>query len=273
MDYGIPVPSTPRTGLGTRLRRGLAASSGVVLPLLGLGLVLAAWYTATAFFGIRSVILPTPASVLDELVARPAYLAEHARVTLVQTLVGFGMTTAVGVAIGTVIAASRVVNRMTSPWLVALNAVPKVALAPLLVVWLGFEMESRVAMVILMCFFPIVLATTTGLTSTPNELSELARSLDAPRWRTFVTIRFPHALPQIFVGLKVAIPLAVVGSVIGEFRGNDGLGQVITRASAMADTKLAFAAIVVLSVMSVLLYYALVAVERLALPWVRNTTS
>lgn len=273
MDYGVPLPAPRPTGLGLKLRRGLTAASGVALPLLGLALVLGAWFAATTFLDIRSVVLPKPTAVWGELVDRPEYLAEHSWVTLKQTLTGFGLTVALGTLIGTVVAASRLVNKMFSPWLVALNAVPKVALAPLLVVWLGFGMESRVAMVTLMCFFPIVLATTTGLTSTPSELSELARSLDAPTWRTFIRVRFPHALPQIFVGLKVAMPLAVVGSVIGEFRGNDGLGQVITVAGGAGNTKLAFAAIAILCVMSVLLYYALVAVERLALPWVRDTTS
>ncbi len=272
MDHGISMPSATPLTVSKRLRRGVNTSATVLLPLVTLGLVLGAWWAATTFTDIRSILLPSPGSVLEELRNRPEYLATHARVTLVETLVGFGLTTVGGILIGTLIAASRTLSRMVSPWLVALNAVPKVALAPLLVLWLGWELEMRVGMVVLMCFFPVVLATTTGLLSTPNELSELARSLDAPRWRTFILVRFPHALPQIFVGLKVAMPLAVVGAVLGEFRGRDGLGQVIT-VSSTGNTTLAFAALLVVSVLSVALYYALVLLERLALPWVRHTTS
>lgn len=253
MDKGVQSPQATAAVSERTGTRGLGAGSAVLLPLAGFLIVIAAWWLATALFGIRPVTLPPPQSVFTELVQRADFLIEHARVTLTETLIGFGITVVVGMLAGALIANSRLVDQMTSPWLVALNAVPKVALAPLLVVWLGFGMESRVAMVTLMCFFPIILATATGLRSTPAELSELARSLDAPRWRTFVKVRFPHALPQIFVGLKVAVPLAVVGAVIGEFRGSTGLGQIIVRASGMADTKLAFASIVVLSVMSVLL--------------------
>lgn len=266
---GHSVSQSTRPRVGPRSNRATAA---VLLPLVGLALVIAAWWMATDVFGVRPIIVPSPQSVLGELIDRPQFLAKHATVTLTQTLVGFSLMTVVGIVIGAAIANSMVVDQMVSPWLVALNAVPKVALAPLLVVWFGFGMGSRVAMVALLCFFPIVLATATGLKSTPSELVELSRSLDASRWQTFVKVRFPYALPQIFVGLKVAMPLAAVGSVVGEFRGNDGLGQVIVRATATLDTKLSFAAIVVVSAMSVMLYYALVLVERLVLPWVRETT-
>jgi NitT/TauT family transport system permease protein len=250
----------------------MAAASAWALPLAGFALVIAAWWAATVAFDIRPILLPPPGDVWDALIHRSDFLLREARVTLKQVLIGFFLTTAGGLVIGTLIAGSRTLDQMVSPWLVALNAVPKVALAPLLVVWLGFGTEPRVAMVVLMCFFPIVLATFTGLKSTPAELAELARSLDADRWRTFVKVRFPYALPHIFVGLKVAMPLAVVGSVIGEFRGRGGLGQIIVQAPSTGASDLAFASIVLLSVMSVLLYYALVWLERLLLPWVRATT-
>jgi NitT/TauT family transport system permease protein len=259
-----------RAGRGSR--RLLASAAPVVLPLVGLVLVLGTWWGATELFEIRPILLPPPDDVGRALLERSDFLLRELRVTLYEVLVGFLLTTAGGLLIGTVIAHSRTVDQMVSPWLVALNAVPKVALAPLLVVWLGFGSEPRIAMVILLCFFPVVLATFTGLTSTPVELAELARSLDASRWQAFVKVRFPYALPQIFVGLKVAMPLAFVGAVIGEFRGRGGLGQIIVQAPSSGDTALAFASIVVLSGMSIACYYALVGLERVLLPWVRATT-
>jgi NitT/TauT family transport system permease protein len=235
--------------------------------------MVSAWWSLAVARDLPSIILPTPPDVLDALARSPIYLLGQARITFLETIVGFGITTVGGLAIGVVIAHSVTADKMFSPWLVAFNAVPKVALAPLLVVWFGFGMESRVAMVILMCFFPIVLATIAGLTQTPAEMIELTRSLDASRFQTFVKVRLPYALPQIFVGLKVAMPLAIIGAVIGEFRGNGGLGQVIVRAGGTGDTALAFAAIVVLSAMSVVMFYLMVWAERAMVPWVRSTTS
>jgi NitT/TauT family transport system permease protein len=136
---------------------------------------------------------------------------------------------------------------------------------------MGFGQGPKVVMVVLLCFFPIVLSVATGLTRTPADLAELTRALSASRWRTFIKVRMPSALPQIFVGLKVAMPLAVIGALVGELSGStEGLGFVIQNAG--ADTAMAFAAIVLLALMSVVLFYALVVVERLSVPWVRETT-
>jgi NitT/TauT family transport system permease protein len=252
----------------------MARGSVVVLPALALIIALAAWWAATEFLDIQRILLPPPADVLAELRERPAYLTEHGWVTAVESLVGFAIAAGSGLVIGTAIALSRVFSQMTYPWLVAFNAIPKIALAPLLIVWLGFNLEPKVAMAALVSFFPVVLATATGLTSTPSELVELARSLDASRWQTFVKVRFRYALPQIFIGLKLAMPLAVIGAVIGEFAGGrEGLGYVINQSGGLGQTQLAFAALAVLSVLSIALYYALIGLEWLALPWVRATTS
>jgi len=262
-----------KSSVGTVVRRLGSAAAPVLLPTVGLVFVIAAWWAATALLDVLPIVLPPPLDVWESLITRTDFLLQEAGVTIYQVLIGYALTVAGGLAIGTVIASSKVVDQMVSPWLVALNAIPKVALAPLLVVWMGFGREPRIVMVILLCFFPIVLATVTGLTSTPTELVELSRSLEATRWRIFIKIRYPHALPHIFVGLKVAMPLAVVGSVIGEFRGRGGLGQIIVQAPSSGSTDLAFGSIVVLSVISIALYYAVVGAERLLLPWVRATVS
>jgi NitT/TauT family transport system permease protein len=160
---------------------------------------------------------------------------------------------------------------MVYPLLVAVNSVPKVAVAPLLVVWLGYGVLPKVLMVFLICFFPIVISTVSGLGSTPPEFIELARSLEAKPGKTFIKIRLPNAMPQVFVGLTVAMTLAVIGAVIAEYQGGTtaGLGFVIVQSSGMGLTEQSFAAITILAVMSIVLFYTLVGLERLLLPWAR----
>jgi NitT/TauT family transport system permease protein len=157
---------------------------------------------------------------------------------------------------------------MTMPVLAAVNAVPKVALAPLLLVWLGFGDSPKIVMVILVSFFPVVVSTMAGLTSAPADLRELARSLSASWWQTFVKVRLSWALPQMFVGLKVATPLAIIGAVIGEVVNPDhGLGSVIVGSGSSSDTPQAFAALVLLALMGVILFYLMAGIERLLVPW------
>jgi NitT/TauT family transport system permease protein len=218
------------------------------------------------------VVVASPPDTLEFLVSNPSLLAEHAQVTLIESAAGFLLSVVVGLLIGAVLAQSRVANQMFYPWLIAFNAVPKVALAPIVVLALGFTMQPRIVMAVLLGFFPVVIATVTGLRSTPADLAELARSLDASRLQAFVKVRLPNALPQIFIGLKVALPLAVIGAVVAELHsGSMGLGYLITQAS--LNKPLAFASIVVVSGLSIALYYLLVALERMLLPWVRATTA
>jgi NitT/TauT family transport system permease protein len=248
--------------------------SAVAWPVLGLAVAIAGWWAATVAFNVQTIILPSPLEVLSAFSALRTELLKQTWSTAVATLLGFGISVLVGVLIGVAIAAWRPFERMFQPLLVAFNAVPKVALAPLMLVWFGYGRTPVLAMAFMVCFFPIVLSTATGLTSTPADLAELARSMDASRLQTFVRVRLPAALPQMFVGLKVAMPLAVIGVVVGEMQyGESGLGMIIVQTSGQADTASAFAAIALLALVSIVLYYALVLIERLLLPWVRATTS
>lgn len=270
------VASRIPNGATAARRSGTGAGAAAVgLPALGLVIVITTWWLLTSVLElIHPVVLPPPEAVLSAFTSASDGLLKHAAATTMETLTGFLLSTVAGVLIGLSLAASRVVERMFSPLLVAVNAVPKIALGPLLVVSLGWGQKSILTMVFLLCFFPIVLSTATGLTSTPADLAELARSLDASRWQAFRKVRLPAALPQIFVGLKVAMPLAAIGAVIGEFQaGEAGLGYLIVQASGVADTATVWAAIVLVALASILLYFALVLIERLALPWVRETTS
>lgn len=265
----VPVP-VPRSGL----RRG-TGTGAVLLPSAGLLVALGVWWLLTSVLKVvHPVVLPPPGAVLSAFTAAPARFLEHTGDTTVETLAGFALSAACGVLIGLSLAGSPLLERMFTPLLVAVNAVPKIALGPLLVGALGWGQKPVLTMVFLLCFFPIVLSTATGLTSTPADLAELARSLDASRWQAFRKVRLPAALPQIFVGLKVAMPLAAIGAVIGEFlAGESGLGYLIVQAGGVGDVATAWVAIILIGLMSILLYFALVLMERFALPWVRETTS
>lgn len=256
-------------------RAGARGLSGVALAVAGAVVTLAVWWLVTDVFRlVHPVVVPPPGLVWEKFLEQPARLLEETGVTSLETVVGFALSTVAGMFIGIMLAASSIIERMFSPLLVALNAVPKIAIAPLLVVALGWGQKPILTMVFLLCFFPIVLSTAVGLTTTPTDFAELARSLDCSRWQTFRKVRLPAALPQIFVGLKVGMPLASIGAVIGEFdAGERGLGYVIVQTSGLGDTATAWACILLIAFVSILLYYGVVLLERLALPWFRETTS
>ncbi|GIE54027.1 ABC transporter permease [Amorphoplanes nipponensis] len=265
-----PAPAAAEPAGGARRRTLLA----VAWPLLGLAVAIGLWWAGTTLFSINTVVLPSPPAVIDGFGRYHEFLVDEAWHTTAATVEGFLLSVGVGVLLGAAIAAWGPFERMFSPLLVAFNAVPKVALAPLVLIWFGYGRTPILAMAFMVCFFPIVLSTATGLTSTPADLAELVRSMDASRMQTFARVRLPAALPQIFVGLKVAMPLAVIGVVVGEMQyGESGLGTIIVQTSGQGDTATAFAAITLLALISIVLYYLLVVGERLALPWVRATTS
>ncbi|WFF01472.1 ABC transporter permease [Micromonospora sp. WMMD964] len=273
------VAATPAPGAGPESGRagrgaGLRAGAGAALPAVGLLIALAVWWLTARLELIHPAALPPPGEVLTAFVDKPAQMLGHTWDTMLEILYGFALSVAAGVLIGLSLASSRTVERMFTPLLVAVNAVPKITLGPLLVVAFGWGQTPILTMVFLLCFFPIVLSTATGLTTTPADLAELVRSWNASRWQAFRKVRFPAALPQIFVGLKVAMPLAAIGAVIGEFQaGESGLGFVITQYAGVGDTATAWAAIMLVALVSILLYSALLLTERMALPWVRETTS
>jgi NitT/TauT family transport system permease protein len=262
----ITIP--PGTGEQLLGRRAAGAAARVLLPTLTLAALVALWWLATIVFHWKPFLVPSPKNVWHELVAQRHLLPGHVEATLAETLQGFGLAILLGIPAAVAIAYSRLLESTIYPVLIALNAIPKIAIAPLLVIWMGFGSGPKVTMVVLICFFPIVISTATGLKSTPVEFVDLVRSLAASPVQQFVKVRFPAALPFVFVGLKVAISLAVIGAVVGEFVGaTKGLGYVIVASGQNANTSLAFAAIVLLSLMSIVLFYALVIAERVLVPW------
>jgi NitT/TauT family transport system permease protein len=271
-DVATP-PAAATSAVEQAPARGRTVAA-VTWPVLGLAVAVGIWWAVTAALDVQAFILPAPADVVSAYAALQDELLKQTWSTTVATVLGFGLSVVVGALIGIAIAAWRPFERMFQPLLVAFNAVPKVALAPLVLIWFGYGRTPVLAMAFMVCFFPIVLSTATGLTSTPADLAELARSMNASWLQTFLRVRLPAALPQIFVGLKVGLPLAVIGVVVGEMQyGGSGLGMIIVQTSGQADTASAFAAIALLALVSIVLYYALVLAERLLLPWVRATTS
>lgn len=240
----------------------------VVLPAaMFVGLVLA-WEAAYAVFNIPRFVVPAPFGIIAETWDRRLYLLGHTWVTLYETLAGFGLSILVGTPLAVLIVYSPLLRSAVYPLLVVTQAVPKVAIAPVLLLLLGAGEVSKVVVAFLVAFFPIVVDTATGLAATPPELLDLSRSYRASALKTFLKVRFPMALPFFFSGLKVAVTLAVIGAVVGEFVGSDkGLGYVILSATSYWKSNLAFAAMGILALLAVGLFGLVELVERLVCPW------
>jgi NitT/TauT family transport system permease protein len=239
-----------------------------VLPALGLVLLVLVWHFYAVAFDVPAAVLPRPAQVLDSAIANWRLIVSEGRVTLLESLYGFILAFALGVPLAVAIAGSRTLNLMFYPLLIATQSLPKVALAPLILVWLGIGMNSKLAIAWLVAFFPIVVDTATGLRNTPAEFLDLATAVRANAFQTFWKIRFPAALPFVISGCKVAITLAVIGAVIGEFIGsNEGLGNLLLVANSQVNIPLAFACLLGLAIIGIGLYAAVVAVELALKPW------
>ena len=240
----------------------------ILAPTLTFVVLLIVWETSTRWFKIPTWLLPAPSEIWESAVDWRWELLVNSFVTLGETLAGFALAIALGIPAAVAVTSSPLLQKTIYPLLLALQSVPKVAVAPLLALWIGFGLAPKVAVVFLVCFFPIIVSTATGLTAVPLPVMELIRSLSASPTQVFIKIRLPTALPHIFVGLKIAITFAVIGAVIGEFVGSEsGLGYLILTSSSQSRTALAFAALFVLTIMSIVLYYMIEFIERAALPW------
>jgi NitT/TauT family transport system permease protein len=244
-----------------------------VLVLVGF---LVAWEAAVRVLAVPAFIVPAPSSIFVALYrgfASGVY-AEHLWVTLSETMLGFAFGCVLAFALGIAVALSPRFEYFLYPFIVMFQALPKVALAPLILVWLGTGMESKLAIAWLVAFFPIVVDTATGLRNTPAEFLDLATAVRASPFQTFWKIRFPAALPFVISGSKVAITLAVIGAVIGEFIGsNEGLGNLLLVANSQINIPLAFACLIGLAAIGIGLYGAVAAVELALKPWFGETVN
>jgi NitT/TauT family transport system permease protein len=239
-----------------------------IYPLIGVALILVAWQAYTRLFGISRIVLPSPSDIILASIERYDLLIRETWPTFLESVYGFGLAVVIGIPLAVCVANSRMLNLTLYPILVATQSVPKVAIAPIILVWFGLGIESKLAIAFLVAFFPIVVDTATGLQSTPSGLLELARSLRASPVQVFAKVQFPAALPFIFSGAKVAVTLAVIGAVIGEFVGSvGGLGNLLLTANSQLDSALAWAALVWLSILGVVLFAAVALAQRLLMPW------
>jgi NitT/TauT family transport system permease protein len=219
-------------------------------------------------FDVNPIVLPSPGSVLVEMVAERELLLSESWVTMWECILGFLLAVGLGIPIAVVMTYSRIMNLMFYPLLIASQSIPKIALAPIIIVWFGTEIESKLVMAFFIAVFPMVVDTATGLRATSKELLEMARSLQCSRYQTFFKIQLPSALPFIFSGAKIAVTLAVIGAVIGEFLGADqGLGTLLLTANSQMNTALSWASLVILSILGIVLYAAVVLAEKLIMPW------
>lgn len=254
----------PGAGVGTLRRIGVPALFAV--------LVLGAWQVYAAASGIGSATLPSPTDVASALASNFSLLMSNAGTTLAEVLLGYAAAIAIALPIAALIRSSRLVERAVYPWLVVSQTIPIPAIAPVIVLWTGFDIRPKLIVIVLVCFFPIVVNTVDGLRAGEDDVAELLRSLGASRWQRFRLAQLPPALPLIFSGLKIAAALSVIGAVFAEWVGSSsGLGYLILQANAQLETSIVFAAVVLLALIGVALFALVATAERLALPWYRAT--
>lgn len=269
LSRAASLPPSPNLGGGGW---GVGAIN-FLAPALLLAIALAVWEAWVRIDDTPRWFLPAPSAIADALVRDRRLLVDNAWVTLREVLVGFAVAVAAGVVAAIAIDGSRIVARALYPIVIASQAIPIVALAPLLLIWFGHGLLPKVIVTALIAFFPIAVNTVDGLRSADRETLDLLRTLGAGRWARFRLVKLPGALPFLFSGARVGIAVAVIGAVFGELVGAEaGLGHLMTLSSANLRTDRVFACVVVLSAMAVGLFAGVAALERLVLPWRRLTT-
>ena len=239
-------------------------------PAITFVVVIAVWDLVVRFGLVAQTLVPLPWSVAQALWYGyvDGALWPHLATTAAETLLGFALGTLIALAVGALVAEFRTLDRFVYPYVVALQSMPKVALAPLLIVWFGFGLMSKVVLVALICFFPMFVNVVTGLRSARPELLDMYRAFSASRWQAFLDVKLPSALPGIFAGLQISLVLALLGAVVGEFvAAQQGLGSLIQAASLTFDVPVMFACIVTLAAMGALASTLVRSIQRKLLFW------
>ncbi|GAA4335977.1 ABC transporter permease [Pigmentiphaga soli] len=238
------------------------------IGLLTLAVLAVLWEILVRLLHVQPFLLPPPSAVWQEFASRPGIYWDNFLVSLSGTVIGFAVAAAAGVLIGTTVVYSPRLRAVLYPVIVVLQAAPKIAIAPLLIVWLGYGSLPQIVMVALVSFFPVVMSTVAGLSSVEADLLDLVRMLRGGRVKQFLKVAFPQALPFIFSGLKVAATLAVIGQVVAEFvSSNAGLGHAIMMANSELNVAMAFVSLILLCAMGLALFSLVELAERFLIPW------
>jgi NitT/TauT family transport system permease protein len=246
----------------------LMLAQSAVVPILSLIALFGLWEAIVIFFELPVFLLPAPSAIWVASVEHFGMLVGHSVVTFRTVMYGFLVSVALSLPLAVLITSSQWLANIIYPMLVLTQSIPKVALAPILVIALGSNELPRIVVTFLVAFFPLVIAVATGLMAAPKELIELGRSYRGSTWQILMRIKLPFAIPMIFSGLKVAVTLSVVGAVVGEFVNADaGLGYLIVTSTAFFETPLAFAALIILSFMGIFLFQMVCIIERRFFPW------
>jgi NitT/TauT family transport system permease protein len=269
IETGSPTPDVSAPQAEVRSKRSFSWLARIAEFAISIGALLVAWHLAVVIFDIPPYVLPLPWDVLVELVEQwNVQLFDETMVTFIESLGGVLLAIAVSVPLAILITYSDLLNRLVMPALVVSQVIPKIALAPLFVIWLGFGLLPKVLMSFLVAFFAIVVSTVVGLQSIEPNMLHLSRSMGASTLQTFLKVRLPNSLPTFFGGLKVGVTLAVIGAIVGEFVGaGSGLGHLTIIAMASLNLPLTFAAILMMGVIGVVMYGAVVLLERWTVPW------
>lgn len=259
------LSGAPAREPGGGIKFQMPQSVGAILTL---AVLVAIWEAAVRIGGIPAYLLPPPSDVLIRIFKDWNLIAYNSMITMIAVTIGFLLSIVISIPLAALLAQYNWIERTVYPLLVASQTIPKVALAPLMVVWFGFGLTPKIFITFLICFFPIVVDSLVGFRSLPKEVRWLAKSMGVSRWNLFTRFQVPAALPNIFAGVKVASTLAVVGAVVGEFVAADsGLGYQLIVANGLLDVELSIAILVVLSVLGIILFGIVDICERMALPW------
>ena len=258
--------------MNSKVRRRLKS---LILTVLGVAVFLGLWQLAINVFHIKKYVLPSPVAVLQSLFD-PALAAKNnwwlnISTTATEILLGFAVTLIAGVGLALIIAWSKWLNKLVMPVIVLLNSIPKIALAPLFLLWFGYGLRTNVLVAVLVAFFPVIINMVTGLIEVDENLLDLVHYLNATKLQVFLKIRIPNALPHLFAGIKTSATMCVTGAIVGEFiASRSGLGRLLRSAQANIDMATMFACLLLLSVLGLLFFRLIAIIERIVMPWVHS---
>lgn len=266
VDTEIQAPTLTR-GRVRQSRRETIQS--IVFPVITILLLLVVWQVLVIQLDVPDYIMPPPTAFLARTVEARAILWDNLQRTAIEVIVGFLAATVISIPLGFFVASLKIVERTIYPLIVFIQLTPKIAFAPLFIVWFGFGLTPKVLLTFLLCFFPTLVASMTGFKALDERILYLTRSMGASPWQTFRYVRMPSAMPYIFSGLQVSIVFASTGAIVAEYVGaNKGLGYLLLRGTSYLDTPLIFAVLIVLALMGLVFSYAVQLSGRLAMPWV-----